>query len=73
MFQVKSPEDFKNIYPGATCRILSNVNANTFTVIDTRSIYTEDLEVPNPITLVTVDNHGRPHVVTVSVYALKFL
>ncbi len=70
MHTIKSPEDFVHLFPGATCRILSCVNANSFTVIDTRDISTDDGPLPNPVTLVTVDNNGRPHTITVSAYAL---
>lgn len=35
-------------------------------------MYTEDGEVPNPVTLVTTDKTGRPHIIKVSAYCLTY-
>lgn len=69
---VSSAEDLRDIYPGRVVSLRHNAH-QLFTVIDTREIYTEDGNVPNPVTLVTSGNDGRPYIVTVCAYALSLV
>jgi hypothetical protein len=68
--EIRSPEDIKNhLYVGKEVRI--GASPQIFTITDDRSMFTDGGPVPNPVTLVTVDQTGRPHIITVSAYCLS--
>jgi hypothetical protein len=64
---VESPADFPYIHVGGTVTLKINPR-RLFTVTSVGGIYT----VPNPVTLVTLDDKGQPHTLVVSAYCLTY-
>lgn len=70
--EIRSPEDIKaELHVGREVRI--GTHPQVFTITDDREMFTDGGAVPNPVTLVTVDTTGRPHIITVSAYCLSTL
>lgn len=68
---VRGPHDFEQLFPGATVTLVCSP-AHTFVVTDTRAIFTEDGEVPNPVTIVGVTERGKLQRMVVSAYTLRY-
>lgn len=67
---IKSAEDVKNLYVGQT--VYLQAFTRPLMIVSTNAIFTEGGPVENPVTLVTIDDTGRPHTIIVSAYCLSW-
>lgn len=70
MKAIRGEEDLNEVYPGRIVSLAHSTKEIKFTVIDTRAIHTEDGILPNPVTLVGIDDSSRAYTIVVSVWAL---
>jgi hypothetical protein len=65
---------FQGLFIGRSVRVKSlTINDwQQWVVMDIRSIYTEDGEVMNPVTLLTLDRDGVPHIITLPALLLIY-
>ena len=58
---------YENLFVGRSVRVrgmTTNHSWQQWVIMDVRSIHTEEGEVMNPVTLLTLDKEGVPHIIT---------
>ncbi len=74
--KIQCEDDWRRLYEGQVVTLNHNPN-HLFVVVNIQDIHNgnwmgKDGLVSHPVTLVTTDKNGRPHVLTVTAYAVAY-